>query len=277
MSYPGAERLGAGLFGGKALGVGGGAPGPRVSLAPLRLGKAAPGKALAETRQRLFNAADIAKVSGDIVAGAFGTLVLLLPGWVLVAVYNRGTPSGKSPTAPTLVSGAAFGGVLIHLLFAWWTIPLLEAIIKDGPTAHAGQIVGWVAVVVVVAPALLGAAFGKFSDWADHQTNATFRAFLYRLGVSATVRTPDAWPIAFRTQTSGKFVRVTVKGPPLSTILGRYGTRSAASSDSSRHDLFLQEEWLADASGRFWQKIPGSTGVWLDGKQIQSVEFFDGT
>jgi len=225
----------------------------------------------------LTNAADIVKVSGDIVAGAFGTLLLLLPGWVLVTVYNRGTPAGKSPSAPTLVSGAAFGGVLIHLLFAWWTIPLLEATVKDGPTAHAGQIVFWVAMVVIIAPALLGAAFGKLSDWADQQTNRTLRALLYRLGVSSIVRTPDAWPIAFRAQTTGKFVRVTLKGTPPVTILGRYGANSAASSDSSRHDLFLQQEWLADSKGWFWQKAPGSNGIWLDGKQIQSVEFFEGT
>ncbi len=224
----------------------------------------------------LTNASDIVKVSGDIVAGAFGTLLLLLPGWVLVAVYNRGTPAGKSPSAPTLVSGAAFGGVLIHLLFAWWTIPLLEATIKDGPTAHAGEIVFWVAVVVVIAPALVGAAFGKVSDWADQQANPTLRAFLYRLGISSIVRTPDAWPIAFRAQTTGKFVRVILKGTSPVTILGRYGTTSAASSDSSRHDLFLQEVWLADGDGWFSQKVPSSKGIWLDGKQIQSVEFFEG-
>lgn len=223
------------------------------------------------------NAADVVNVAGDIVAGAFGSLLLVLPGWVMVTVYNRGTPA-PPPSGSTLVSAAAFGGVLIHVLASWWTIPLLERVIADGPAAHAFEIVGWVAVVVLIAPAFLGAGFGKVSDMADQVDHPAWRAFLYRMGISAAVRTPDAWPFAFRAQQrSGKFVRITLKGPPREKILGRYGISSAASSDSSTRDLFLQEEWLADSDGWFWEKSGASTGVWVAGDQIESVEFFEGT
>src|SRR5882672_7605504 len=61
----GAERLGAGFLGGEALGIAGGAAGPRLRLAPLGLGEQALGEAAAETLQRLLDAADVDDVAAD--------------------------------------------------------------------------------------------------------------------------------------------------------------------------------------------------------------------
>src|SRR5271166_312401 len=61
----GAERLGAGLLGRKPLGVGGRARRAPVRLPPLGLGEAAADEALAVSRERLFDAADVAKVAAD--------------------------------------------------------------------------------------------------------------------------------------------------------------------------------------------------------------------
>ena len=53
--HAGAQRLGAGLLGGEALGVGGGAVGPPVGLALLDLGEAPGDEALAEALERLLD------------------------------------------------------------------------------------------------------------------------------------------------------------------------------------------------------------------------------
>jgi hypothetical protein len=57
-----AQSLGAGFLGRKALGVGGGAPGPAVRPLAFDFGEAAREEALAETLQRLLDAVDVAKV-----------------------------------------------------------------------------------------------------------------------------------------------------------------------------------------------------------------------
>ena len=66
VAQAGAERLGAGLLGGEALGVGGGALGAAVAiLRALDLGEAARDEALAEALERLLDAADVAEVAAD--------------------------------------------------------------------------------------------------------------------------------------------------------------------------------------------------------------------
>ena len=64
-AQPRAQRLGAGLLGGEALGVGGGAPGAPLRAAPLDVGEAARDEALAEALERLLDAADVAEVAAD--------------------------------------------------------------------------------------------------------------------------------------------------------------------------------------------------------------------
>ena len=61
----GAQGLGAGLLGGELLGVGGGPSGPPVGAALLGLGEATGDEALAEARQRLLDALDVAEVAAD--------------------------------------------------------------------------------------------------------------------------------------------------------------------------------------------------------------------
>ncbi len=55
----GAERLRAGLLGGEALGIGGGAAGPALGARPLDVGEDARQEPLAVARQRLLDAADV--------------------------------------------------------------------------------------------------------------------------------------------------------------------------------------------------------------------------
>ena len=60
-----AERLGAGLLGGKPLGVGGGPLAPAVGLLAFDLGEHPRDEALAEALQRLLDAADVDEIVAD--------------------------------------------------------------------------------------------------------------------------------------------------------------------------------------------------------------------
>ncbi len=62
---PGAERLGAGLLGGEALGVGGGAHPPPLRFPPLDVGEDAADEALAVALERLLDAPDVDQVAAD--------------------------------------------------------------------------------------------------------------------------------------------------------------------------------------------------------------------
>src|SRR5690606_20273976 len=62
---PGAERLGAGLLGGEALGIGGGALGPALGFGALDGSEAAHDEPLAMAGEGLFDAADLAQIAAE--------------------------------------------------------------------------------------------------------------------------------------------------------------------------------------------------------------------
>ena len=82
----GAERLGAGFLGGKALGVGGGALGPAVGFAALDLGEDPLGEALAVALERLLDPPDV----DHVVAEADDHLSPRLPGFTAGKAASSG-------------------------------------------------------------------------------------------------------------------------------------------------------------------------------------------
>jgi hypothetical protein len=220
---------------------------------------------------------DVIKTAGDILGGAIGSLVLLVPGFILVTVYSRGV-QGPALSDRAFFATTAIFGTVVHILALPFTLDLGAKILQDGPGPHIVQTVAWGLVVLLGLPAGLGALFSWLSDISDDVHPTFLREWLYRLGVTSSARTIQAWTWAFMQQSdAGKFVRVHLKDSAATIILGRYGRRSAASSDPTTHDLFLQELWEDDGDGWFGQRRVATRGAWIAGDQIKSIEFFEGS
>ena len=211
-----------------------------------------------------------------IASGTVGLTLLLLPGWVLANVYAQGV-RGPTPSDRALLLTTALGGIVVHALALAWTLALARELISDGLDRHVLAVIVWVLAVLVCLPAVIGAGLNWLSAEMDTVPSPMVHGLAAALGVTATVRTTDAWTWAFRRRTEGCFVRITLKGAPNQQILGRFDVNSLASSDPSVRDIFVEDVWAADKDGWFEYARPGNQGAWVTGDQIDSIEFFEGT
>ena len=218
----------------------------------------------------LLDLAATANSSKDIVTlvlqGLVGTILLLMPGYLLGIAYGRGL-RGPAPSERVFVANAAVGSVVVHLLALAWTLPLATAVLRDGPRPHTLAIAAWASVVLVVVPVVLGASLAMLARlrtpaWAAH--------FLGWLGLSATVRIAEAWNWTFSQQFPA-YVRIRLKDDRI--VLGWYGANSFASSDAAVRDLYVEQEWISE-DGWFKKPYPATGGIWLNGSDIMTVEFF---
>lgn len=193
-----------------------------------------------------------------------------------MTVYSRGI-QGPALSDRAFFATTAIFGTIVHVIALPLTIDLGGKLLQDGPGPNLPETAAWVLIVLIALPTALGALFSWLSDISDEVRPTWLRDLLFRLGVSSSVRTTQAWTWAFMQQAdSGKFVRVHLKDAGDSVVLGRYGILSGASSDPATHDLYLQELWEGDNDGWFVARQPGTTGVWIAGDQIKSIEFFAG-
>lgn len=71
----------------------------------------------------------------------------------------------------------------------------------------------------------------------------------------------------------GSWVRIQLKEGQR-VIVGKFGTNSLASSDPTARDIYLEELWPVDKSGRPIMEAPPNRGAWIPGDQIALIEFF---
>jgi hypothetical protein len=57
-------------------------------------------------------------------------------------------------------------------------------------------------------------------------------------------------------------------------IGGRYDTNSFSSSFPADEQIYLEEVWRLDKSGRFIAKVQDSHGLIISGKDFEAIEFF---
>jgi hypothetical protein len=213
---------------------------------------------------------DDVKVIADVVGAVGGSMVLLLPGWVLTSVYSRGVRGPDLPDKPFLVQ-TALAGALVHLLAIGWTVWVLRQLLAS-PSDHLLAVTIWAVGVVLVLPSILGLLLALLADAAEHIRWSWLRWLVTRVGVPSSIRTPTAWTWAFRGITVGVFVRIRLTDGTL--VLGKFGDQSLAASDTRVRDIFLEELWAADTDGWFCSRYPETAGAWVCGSSIATIEFF---
>lgn len=211
----------------------------------------------------------VAEVVVTALEGIGATILVLMPGYLLGIVYSKGL-RGPQLSEKAFVAATAVGAAVVHLTMLFWTAPLFERVIADGPQDHILEIAVWSATVLIVVPVALGVFLGFLSDVKSPEWLCTV---LKAVGLSSTVRTTEAWNYVFR-QGFPAYVRVRLKENRL--VLGWYGPGSAASQDASAKDLYLERVYES-TDGTFGAPYPRTRGVWISGEEIVAIEFFEPT
>jgi hypothetical protein len=81
---------------------------------------------------------------------------------------------------------------------------------------------------------------------------------------------PTGWDWIFST-TEPCYVLITLTDD--TEIAGYFGSRSMASSDPDRKDIYIERVYKIPDDGRPWAEVDGSLGMHVDGSQIAYIEF----
>lgn len=142
--------------------------------------------------------------------------------------------------------------------------PLIYFLVSGYFIAHPiGQAITWFFIVFII-PVLMAVirAMSIQYDWLR---------WLYRgLRLRTISPIPTGWDWIFST-TDPCFVLVTLTDG--TEIAGYFGTRSMASSDPERKDIYLGMVYKVPSDGCPWTPVQNSLGMHIDGSQIAYIEF----
>lgn len=203
-------------------------------------------------------------------------IALLLPGFIVAELaLARGARASRSDLE--LALRALSYALLIHLIFGWWTADLVDRIgpVEDW-TDHVGALSLYSAVVLVMAPVLLGMALNVVLAYVERGDGPP-PLWAAALGAG---QARDAYDFAFqRFSNEGAWVIVELVGhttqePRL--VGGRYGRSSAAGQTPSAHDLYLEQLCLVEERSDGLRHLTGATepprGLYIAAAQIARLE-----
>ncbi len=90
------------------------------------------------------------------------------------------------------------------------------------------------------------------------------------LGLRAINPIPTGWDWIFST-TEPCYVLITLTDG--TEIAGYFGTRSMASSEPERKDIYIERVYEVPEDGSAWKEVTRSLGMHVDGSQIAYIEF----
>ncbi|MGH9201926.1 MAG: DUF6338 family protein [Vicinamibacterales bacterium] len=127
------------------------------------------------------------------------------------------------------------------------------------------ELAGWGFVLVIVVPTVLGRAATSIVEARPLQP------LLGRLGWGRAARTRTSWVWAF-TPEQPAWLLVTLHDGAV--VGGLWDAASFASLDYDRRDLFVGKPFIVNADRTFGERLPGSNGMWVNGADIMSIEFY---
>jgi Family of unknown function (DUF6338) len=192
----------------------------------------------------------------------------------MLVIWNR--RQGWNPRADLrLFSATTVISVFCNLPFLWliprvaaWTDEMGNGLVRG---ARVWLVACWFLTSAVVIPAVLGLVASALFD---EPTNKVTRWAVRVFNLDRISRAASAWDVVWAGR-QGRFVVVTLE-PDGNHVGGRFGTESAVAFWSDGHDLFLEEEWTVNDSGRFTAQsapVVASGGIWLSGNSIRVVRF----
>jgi hypothetical protein len=197
-------------------------------------------------------------------------VAFLLPGFVTVWLQENTYRRSEDPTALDRLLRILYYSVWTYLLLALAALILgidrayVEDLYKQNEGDPAELV--WRGALLILVPSAIIATATRFWYRSKLQSWAIKRARINEHHLE-----PSAWDFFFRKR-MGAYVRVTFKDGH--QLLGFYGPDSFAAYAKDGRDLFLECVYAPDAEGWFGPKRVGSTGAWVDAREVVYIEFY---
>lgn len=200
-------------------------------------------------------------------------LFVLVPGFVYLGVYSR-NKRGPEHGDARFIARALVGSIGPHILLLGWTIRLVQlwlsqwkhefAAIGPGETT---ELAAWSVSLIFLVPAILGIVASSFLDaeWSQ--------PFLGKIGWTKAARTTTAWEWAFF-PAEPCWLLVTLNDGTV--VGGEFGEAAFVGYDRTQQDLFIPNPYLVYDDRTFGPKLEGSKGLWINSKDIVTVEIYEG-
>jgi hypothetical protein len=211
------------------------------------------------------------------VAGLLIAALGVLPGFVLVALAERERARPSARATAELILRALLYSLAIQSLPAalGWSGDLLTDLDGPGWQEHLDALALYFAIVGVVVPTGLGLLLGAWLRRAE--TRGALNWLHYALGADDA---RNAWDYAFRRSGSAYvFVQlregVAQRSPFLVAKFARLSW--AAQGPESPRDVYFEQVWPADATGRIVGEYAAPRAMWVSADQIDALFFIDVT
>ncbi len=181
-------------------------------------------------------------------------LLFFVPGFISMKVYDLYVPSGRRDFSKSLLEAVSFSCFNFALMY--WAIVAIHS--DDFPTNHPFWYYLSFLLIVFVAPII----------WAILYRRLLGTAFL-RKRIVHPVDKP--WDYVFG-QKKSYWAIVHLKDGR--KIGGRFDTKSFASSYPTPEQIYLEEVWHLDETGKFLKKVERSKGIIISASEFQSIELF---
>ncbi len=182
-------------------------------------------------------------------------LIFFVPGFISIKIYDLLVPGETRDFARAWFDALAYSALNFAALS--WLIVLIH--LDDFPKRHIGWYLFLLLLILIAAPAMWPWVYRTLSDWPP------VAKYLVH-----PIRRP--WDYVF-SKREPYWVIVHLQDGR--RIGGRFDTQSFASSSPAEEQIYLEQIWALDESGRFQHPIDSSRGAIIMGQQVLAVEFFD--
>jgi len=181
-------------------------------------------------------------------------LVLLIPGFISIKVYNLLVPSARKNFSESLFE--VIGYSCLNFAALSWLIILIHS--GNFYTKYKVSYFMLLFLIIFIIPVLWPFLFLKLSSWssiAKHIIHPIQKPWDYVFGKR------EAFWVIVHLKDGRK-------------IGGRFDINSFASSYPAEEQIYLEEVWRLDENGGFIEPIERSKGILVLSKEILLVEFF---
>lgn len=181
-------------------------------------------------------------------------LVFVVPGFVAIKVHDLMVPALRRDFSQSILEVISYS--MINLALFFWAVMLLHR--KGFPEDHPVRYYLGMFGVLFVAPVLLAIAvrLARQSSWVG-------RFLLHP--------SPTAWDCFFEQR---EFVWVLCHLKDGRMVGGKYSSGSSTSSYPYPQDIYIEEMWRTDDTGRFTERVPQTRGLLVRAEDCLFIEFF---
>ena len=194
------------------------------------------------------------------IANLYFVLSVFVPGFIYDGMLRQFVPLHSSTVKETvflrLLTATAYNYALCS--------PIIYLFLYRGDLVGPySRLLAWF-FVIFVAPVTFAVLRAKFMQ-------TTKLDWIFRLlSLRPISPIPTGWDWIF-SRTGECFMLVTLNDGR--EIAGWFGSKSMASSDPQRKDIFIEKLYTVPEDGSSWTEVVGNLGIQIDGGQIAFIEF----